>query len=748
MKKNKVAGLATTLTGILLLFGLFWGFGWYGHMGSYFLTVDSEDAVKDLYTTSYHIAYDESVTQCQAMNYPYGEYHTFTGMQPLIAVPLQALRKAGVEHPERAALPLTNLFVILSLVLCAVLLYLLLEELGLPWGYASLAALLITLLSPQIMRMGGHISLSYCCAVPMALYFCLRHSRSGHWGWAAAMGAGAVLFGLSHPYYLVFFLVVILFELGWLALRRDGGRWHWKKLLTGVLLELVLPLAVFYLFSHIGYTDGNRTATPWGLLHYRARLAGLFFPYGIPGPFDFGRLVQIEWEAWNFLGLVPIVVLVVLAGRLVKALVRRDKRKMRATSDPWMNVMLLAAVVLTIYACGVPLSMMPRSTACYIGPLAQIRGMGRLPWLLYYVMGVVAFWGLYRWYQRSPKKGRLAVVVLALALSAWQVVAYNKNNQKQYTHQWAEWIDYDNQLPQNQWVHEHDWSRYQAILTLPIFNVGNELTHISPEQRMLQQSAFISMKTGLPLVCNASSRSDMDQTWQSIAVGRTAFAPLGLAQVLPNSKPLLLAVGPDTAALNEAEQKLLSHATPLTTLDGALLYTMPVEALQDVVQETQAELRQQYDSLIGESQMYALNSEPGECALRDGATVFDGEVDFHGEVEVTVWVGSILVDMVGRTLINVRSYDATGDGHTVLKTGIGNQIEVVNFATGEGLVRLQLTLPDDCRRVTVDLLNRSTRPRTVSYRNVLIRPQERHVAFSADGDYVDNIPVLSARKSL
>lgn len=743
MKRTTLAGLTATLTGILFLIGFFWGFGWYTHMGSQFLTVGSEDAVKDLYVTSYHVAYDESATQCHAMNYPYGEYHTFTGMQPWLALPLQALRKAGVAHPERAALPLTNLLIFISVVLCALLLYLILDELGLPWGYATMAALLITLLSPQMMRMGGHLSLAYYCTVPMALYFSLRHSRSGHWGWALAMGAGAVFFGLSHPYYLVFFMVVSLFELLWLLLRRDGKRWNWKSLLIATLLEVVLPLAVFYLFSHIGYTDGNRTAAPWGLLHYRAHLTGLLFPYAIPGPFDFGRIAQTEWEAWSYLGLVPIVALLIMAGRLVWGLVRRDRSLLRATDNPWMNIMLLASVALTIYACGVPLAMLPRSAACYIGPLAQIRAMGRLPWLLYYVIGIVAFYLIYQWYRKSPRGWRLATMVLALGLSAWQAVAYNANNRNQLTHQWAEWTDYDNALPQNQWVNEYDWSHYQAILTLPVFNVGNELTHISAQEQMFHQSAYLSMKTGLPLVCNASSRSDMDQSWQCIAIGRTAFAPLGISEALPNDKPLLLATPIDTSVLNPAEQRILHHATPLTTLEGSCLYSLPAEALQATVEETQVELRQLFDSVAATPQQYLLNADKGECVLRDGATVLDSDIDFHDEVEVSLWIGDILADMVGRTLISVHSFDANGEKTCLLKTGIGNQLSLVNFDTGEGLVSVTLTLPDDCRHVTVSLLNRFTRPRTVSYRNVLIRQKKRHAAFSADGDFLDNIPVLS-----
>ena len=746
--RGKGIGLATTLAGILLLIGLFWGFGWYSHLGSYFLTTGSEDAVKDLYVTSYHIAYDEEATQSHAMNYPYGEYHTFTGMQPLIAMPLQLVRKAGVDHPERAVLPLMNLMVLLSVVLCALLLYLVLTDLGLSWGYATLAALLITLLSPQMMRMGGHISLSYYCAIPAALFFCLRHTRSGHWGWALAMGAGAVVFGLSHPYYLVFFMVVALFELLWLCLRRDGKRWPWRKMAVAVLLEVLLPLAVFYLFSHIGYSDGNRTATPWGLWYYRARPAGLLLPYAIPGPIDFTRIVQTEWEAWSYLGALPIAVLLIVACRTVWGLVSRNRRLVCATGNPWLNVMLLASLLLTIYACGVPLAMMPRSTPCYIGPLAQIRAMGRLSWLLYYVAGIAAFYMLYRWYKQSPRGWRIALCAIAVGLTAWEASAYNANNRTQFTHQWAEWTDYDNLLPENQWVNRHEWQNYQAILTLPVFNVGNELTHVSAREKMFHKSAYISMKTGLPQICNASSRSDMDQSWQCIAIGRTAFAPLGIADALPDGRPLLVATPEDTTVLNTAEKRILRHATPLTAIDGARLYTLAPEALRDVAEETQAELRRAFDSTISVSQCYALNATPGKCALREGALVFDDDVEFHGDVEISLWIGNILTDMVGRTDVSVHSYNAAGEKTQILATGIGNQLDLVNFDSGEGLVRLKVTLPDDCCHVTVKLLNRYTRPQTVDYRNVLIQPQGQHVAFEADGDFLDNIPVLAARKSL
>lgn len=151
-RRQNFTGSAVTVVAIILLIGLFWGFNWLTHWNTMFFSNNSEDLIKDVYTTTYHVAYDDGMAICNAMNYPYGEYYTFTGLHPLVAAPLQWLRDVGVQHTERAVLPLMNLLSLLSIVLCALFLFLMLRELNLPTWYAIIVSLLITLMSPQLQR--------------------------------------------------------------------------------------------------------------------------------------------------------------------------------------------------------------------------------------------------------------------------------------------------------------------------------------------------------------------------------------------------------------------------------------------------------------------------------------------------------------------------------------------------------------------------------------------------------------------
>jgi len=79
-RRQNFTGSAVTVVAIILLIGLFWGFNWLTHWNTMFFSNKSEDLIKDVYTTTYHVAYDDGMAICNAMNYPYGEYYTFTGL--------------------------------------------------------------------------------------------------------------------------------------------------------------------------------------------------------------------------------------------------------------------------------------------------------------------------------------------------------------------------------------------------------------------------------------------------------------------------------------------------------------------------------------------------------------------------------------------------------------------------------------------------------------------------------------------
>lgn len=749
-RRQNFTGSAVTVVAIILLIGLFWGFNWLTHWNTMFFSNKSEDLIKDVYTTTYHVAYDDGMAICNAMNYPYGEYYTFTGLHPLVAAPLQWLRDAGVQHTERAVLPLMNLLSLLSIILCALFLFLLLRELKLPTWYAIIVSLLITLMSPQLQRIGAHMSLSYYCAIPMLLYFTLKHLRSGCWAWALANGSSMLWFGMCHPYYIIFFVAVILVETVYIIVRRDSIPWCKDKALGKIslstMLQLLLPLCLFYLLTNVAMPAGERTSVPSGFFRYCGRIEGVIFPYGRTYFFDDSELfASVQWEARNYVGVVAVVAMLLIVWRFFGNLFKkRFSALLRPTDSREVNLFLLVATLLMLYACGVPLNWLPRNVITYIGPLAQFRAGGRFVWLFVYVINIVAFYGLWRWMQSNATMLRKIVLFAALLVMAGEATAYNWRNKAWYTNSWPEWTDYDNQLPQNQWINNIDISKYQAILTLPVFNAGNEMVTLPSQDRMFVRSALLSMKTGLPLVCNESARSNIRQAWDCIALSRTAFDFLRLADSLPNEKPLLLAVTKEKNRLTDAERIILHYADTLMTLDEMDLYSVHPDVLRLARVVTSDSLEALFDASTTDSIDYGTSAlivpDTMEGDIHRWTTVYNGPLTLTGDVEISFWMSHILDDQYSRT--DIKVFATAGDEEQQIFGWCSDVlIDIVDIDRNEGLLRLHTTLPDGCSNLRIIMRNKQMRPSPVMFHHLLVRPEGMHVPFVDGQRYIDNIPL-------
>lgn len=749
-RRQNFTGSAVTVVAIILLIGLFWGFNWLTHWNTMFFSNKSEDLIKDVYTTTYHVAYDDGMAICNAMNYPYGEYYTFTGLHPLVAAPLQWLRDAGVQHTERAVLPLMNLLSLLSIILCALFLFLLLRELKLPTWYAIIVSLLITLMSPQLQRIGAHMSLSYYCAIPMLLYFTLKHLRSGCWAWALANGSSMLWFGMCHPYYIIFFVAVILVETVYIIVRRDSIPWCKDKALGKIslstMLQLLLPLCLFYLLTNVAMPAGERTSVPSGFFRYCGRIEGVLFPYGRTYFFDDSELfASVQWEARNYVGVVAVVAMLLIVWRFFGNLFKkRFSALLRPTDSREVNIFLLVATLLMLYACGVPLNWLPRNVITYIGPLAQFRAGGRFVWLFVYVINIVAFYGLWRWMQSNATMLRKIVLFAALLVMAGEATAYNWRNKAWYNNSWPEWTDYDNQLPQNQWVNNIDTSKYQAILTLPVFNAGSEMVTLPSQDRMFVRSALLSMKTGLPLVCNESARSNIRQAWDCIALSRTAFDFLRLADSLPNEKPLLLAVTKEKNRLTDAERIILHYADTLMTLDEMDLYSVHPDVLRLARVVTSDSLEALFDASTTDSIDYGTSAlivpDTTEGDIHRWTTVYNGPLTLTGDVEISFWMSHILDDQYSRT--DIKVFATAGDEEQQIFGWCSDVlIDIVDIDRNEGLLRLHTSLPDGCSNLRIIMRNKQMRPSPVMFHHLLVRPEGMHVPFVDGQRYIDNIPL-------
>ncbi|MBR6491490.1 MAG: hypothetical protein IKT02_04065, partial [Bacteroidales bacterium] len=106
------------------------GAGILTNIGSNFTSPDG-DGLKDFYNTYYHVEYDSSAFHSSSMNYPYGDYYTYTGAMPQVFVPLRIAKSLGADNCSQLVLPFNNIFLVLSIFICAIALFLIFRELGL-----------------------------------------------------------------------------------------------------------------------------------------------------------------------------------------------------------------------------------------------------------------------------------------------------------------------------------------------------------------------------------------------------------------------------------------------------------------------------------------------------------------------------------------------------------------------------------------------------------------------------------------
>ena len=132
------------------------------------------DIQKDIFNTYWQAKYDNSVHHCGNMNYPYGEETTYTGCQTFVSAPLQWLRRAGIGDFSEYTLLLMNLVLVVSILLCPLFLYLIFHELKVPEWLAIVASVTVTFFSPQMGRVGAHLTLGYLFILPCALYLFYR----------------------------------------------------------------------------------------------------------------------------------------------------------------------------------------------------------------------------------------------------------------------------------------------------------------------------------------------------------------------------------------------------------------------------------------------------------------------------------------------------------------------------------------------------------------------------------------------
>jgi hypothetical protein len=734
-KTTRGIGAVLTLAATLLVFILFFDTNMLTNAHRVFFSLWSEDMIKDIYTTTYHTQYDSSFTHCTAMGYPYGEQYTYTGLQILVAAPLQLLQKMGVEDTWKASLTLINYYVIITIFLCALFLYLLFGELKLPPLPSLLGAVGITFLMPQIQRMGGHLTLAYLCIIPMALYFIAKLHNTHHWRWSVFYGILLLLSALLHPYYLTFLADISIVYLVYLFFTRKRNKWRLPIIGLHFCLQFLLPVILFFVLTSIGDTALDRTSVPDGMYYYRGRLIGLLLPfhrtlfgfYGAPLKTIMG-IKAPEWETCCYIGIVALVALCVWLVQVIWDLFHlRFSRIIHPTNNPLLNLFLLASLLLLLVATVLPAIVQKHPELLnHLSFLAQLRALGRLLWLPFVTLNLFAIYQLWQWSSTTKKEG-LRVTILALAIFGYCFDIYSHSFLRVWPESYPEWIDYDNKLAKNQWLQEINPDDYQAILSLPVFHVGSEHYHLHAQDGMLQTNTYVSIKTGLPLICNYSSRSSITRAYNCIELSWEPREEYRILKDLPNNKPLLIVSDPDLSQLNPNEQRILSYADSILATDKFLLYHISIDALRQLCQDYQQEHADDikpediayYTQTWDDQPQGVMNGISNQVIL-----FYDDPVDssWDKNLAISFWIKDYTHDLMGRIVVAV---DAWTDDGNIISMAWGRAGQFINAIDGEdGHVYIPVTLPENTIKLRLAVGDPQLPPRPVAYDDLLFYPQE------------------------
>lgn len=550
--------ISTTLQSLVLLF--IW-FQILINPNSYFFA-GGGDGIKNYYTPMYYLKYGKG-THFGGMHYPFGDNVVFSDNQPLLSWLIKPAVTLGLFNPD-FTIALLNIFMLLSIVVCACYLSLLLSYFNVRGLSNVLFSVSIATLSPQVLRFLGHYALAYSCFIPMLWYYLLRYNASKQTlnKYAIVLILILLSFSFIHLYYaLMASAFILLFGLLSPMVSRTLNP---GKLLGNIILALIpiISLSVYQWFSESVY---DRLAEPYGITTFVAKPETIFLPleYNV---FNlnhiFGLALRYNYEGLAFVGYTGTLFLLYLIFRFLKNVFsKRDKGTGRVVLDASLKASLIAAVLILIFSFGIPVIWNPDFFLSLTPTLRQFRSLGRFAWIFYYVFNVFAAVYLYQLVQTRYKAKSLIVrllLVLIIALG-WlidgiqhQVIMRNIAVRNKFTFDFLDGSAFTDILKTKGFT----TSDFQAAVVLPFFHVGSEKFYI--ENNSLYEAFKLSYATGLPLVNTAMSRTSVSQTAEIISLLGDTLLPKPFFNLLNDHRPLLLL---STQSVHSAEELyLLNHS--------------------------------------------------------------------------------------------------------------------------------------------------------------------------------------------
>ncbi len=690
------------------------------------------DSLKNYHTFAWHINYDSSYTHFSGMNYPFGEHIVFTDNQPLVSNTLRFINR-NVLDISNGVIGINNILLFVGLLICIVYLYKIFFALTHNVRVSVAAGVVLGMLSPQIERFNGHFALAYCFVIPLFIWWMYTFFNTPNWRTSRAMAIILLLLLFVHLYYLII-IGALLLAMWLMFLIRESPRINIFTAIPHIFIQVVAPLAVYFIWLKLTDTITDRPTKPYGIIEYAAHWEGLLLPLGFEyfKPLKaFFSIRKVSLETISYAGLPSLLFILwaIVTGvrRLFKKKTQKEATHYRLDkpyNQRFMVCLIWAVGIVFVFAAFFPLLLSIPSVSKYLGLLKQFRSMGRLLWVVYYGLTIFIVWYIY---QKTKNKIQLGWVVWAvLAVFAIEGGIYNWQQTKLIGANYYKKLSW---IPQ-----EIQPKNYQAIIPLPFFHEGSESVGATPaNDRIVEQSFLLSLQTGIPLQAVKMSRTSLSQTLQQLEMG---FEYTAIPQVLykGNKKPyLLLHYINDSTTLPE-----LKKMHPIAQTDSFKLYSFSPKLLEVLLIkraakiETQAQMQSNslyffnnYDSFPA---MHVFSGK-GAMVLQANTTttLSDTSCVFCADsLTISFWMYAKMEGIPQLKLLITNNDDAPTRVH------IPHHIKAVN----KDWILVEYNYPSTSKKIKIQLLKEDAAPKQLIYLDNFLVRATQHDALQIDSEFV------------
>ncbi|MEZ5195304.1 MAG: hypothetical protein R2764_02540 [Bacteroidales bacterium] len=331
-------------------------------------------------------------------------------------------------------------------------------------------------------------------------------------------------------------------------------------------------------------THLDRTPNPSGFFLHNAEPDDILLPTHRPLRPLLDKLFVIdqEWEAWSYIGLPAVILVLLILINSFKNLVKSKKFVFSTKYLPQSNlkITLWASLVLLIFAFGFPFKSFP-ALLDWFPDVKNFRATGRFAWFFYFAITIACIVVVDNISKILKENNRnITAIILIIAVPLIFIIegwSYHKEV-SYYVSQNPNLLS--DELPEGGYkelIDKINTKDYQAILPLPYYYIGSENFTRPVNNNSVQNSMVLSCHTSLPICGSYLTRTGISESKKIVQIVSPDYYDKPIKYDLNSDKPFL--VLQSNAALTLYEENLLRKASFVYGNETAKLYSILPDVL-------------------------------------------------------------------------------------------------------------------------------------------------------------------------